>query len=276
MKLPTVQFGILLTVLGLVAGAPGRVNGDIVLDPGTLYENRLGYVIDRPGHSFDLAYNVSSIIAALPAPGGSPPISDGGTSSYSTSDVAVSNMNSGTASGTSFYLKSTADAAILSPVATFAEAHAYNEYIANFHLTTPQTFTASVSLSATASVTGPVSSYEYLALAYLYDTTTGENLYDIAYVYSFGQGSFYGMPTSVDLLADHEYSLAGETFALAQVVSSPGSALGSASGMAEARFSLTALQATAVPEPSSLTVAGVGALALLLHRSRPRPRRSRA
>ena len=136
MKLPSLQFGMFMAALGLMATSPGRSTAAIVIDPGSFYESRLGYVVDGPSPSFDLVYN-STI--ATPVLLSDTLLSDGGTSSYSTSDVAVSNENTGIGLGTSFDLRSTASAAILESTASFAYAHAYNEYLTYFHLTAPQT-----------------------------------------------------------------------------------------------------------------------------------------
>ena len=200
-----------------------------MIDPGTLYEDRLGYVVEGPDPNLQLVYNNVIATPFLPTQTAH---SDGGSSSYSDSHVAVSNTNTGTSSGTSFDLRSTASTAILDHTASFAFANASNEYIAFFHVTSPQTFNASVSLSAQASLTVPVTSYEFLALTYLYDSTSQQLLYDNTYIYTYGQGSFYGIPASVSLLAGDEYSLVGETYAFAWMTISPDSPLGSISGMA--------------------------------------------
>ena len=132
MKLPTPQFRIALTALGLLAGAAGNSVADIVFDPGTLYENRLAYVIDGVNHNFQLVYDNTSATPVLPLDNAIQ--SDGGSSSYSDSHVAVSNMNVWMSSGTTFDLSSTASAAILDQDASFAYAHAVNEYLAYFHV----------------------------------------------------------------------------------------------------------------------------------------------
>ena len=200
-----------LTVVGVLAGVAGRSNAGLAVNPDPFTENRLGYIADGGSHGTKLVYDDSGA-SSLPAGG---PFSDGGTSSYSNSDVAVSNTTFGTARGTTFDLKSTASAEILRSSASFAYAHALNEYVYDFVVSSPQTFHTSVSLTADASSSGRNNSFEYLALAYLYDTTTGNTLYDTSYVFTYGKGSYNGVPSTVELLAGHQYSLFGETYAYA-------------------------------------------------------------
>jgi len=261
MKSPMLPIKIALIGVGLLAGAAGRSNAGIVINPSPLSESRLGYIADGVTQGFKQVYDSSGVKTLLT--GGT--LSDGGTSSYSDGEVAISNTNTGKAFGTTFDLKSTASAQILKSTAAFAYAHGINEYLDNFQVSSPQTFKTSVSLSAAASLSGANTSFEYLALAYLYDTTTSIMLYDTSYIFSNGKGSSYGVPASVDLLPGHQYTLVGETFTYAEILNLPGSGLGSVSGSAEVRFSLLA-----APEPSTLAVASLGTLGLIFHVRRRR------
>ncbi len=254
MKSPTLQIRMALTVVGLLAGAACRSSADIVINSGTLSENRLGYVSDGASHGMKVVYDSSGAKPLL----ASAIRTDGGTSRYSNRDLAISNTNTGRALGTTFDLKSTASAEILKPTALFAYAHGSSEYSLNFQVSSRQTFDTSVSLTAGASSRGSNNSFEYLALVTLYDMTTGKTLEDTAYRLDSWKGSYFGVPASVDLLPGHQYSLFGETYAYAEISNPLGSNLGSISGSAQVHFSLLA-----VPEPSTLAGASLGAIGLL-------------
>lgn len=245
---------ILLLGMGLILIGIGRSHGEIVVEPGTLYESRLGYLIDGANSQINQVYNLNNVIAGTPLL----TIPTAQTGSFSDSDVTVSVTNHGTALGTNFELSSTASAAILSPAVSFAYAHAYSEYLAFFHVTATETFHATASLTANASLNGPVSSFEFLSLAYIIDTVTGQMLYDNIFVYTYGHGSLFGIPADLSLVANHPYLLLGETFASAAVRGSSGLLLGSVWGSAEVQFNLSS-----VPEPASLPVFALGGLALL-------------
>jgi hypothetical protein len=167
--------------------------------------------------------------------------------------------------GANFDIKSTASAALLLPTATLALAHAYDDYIAYFHVTTPESFYPLISVSADATTTGIGQSFEYLAFVFLYDTTSPRVIADEAYYVTSGRGSLYQIPTRVDLIPGEEYFLAGETYVFAAVGNQDGKTVGSVSGAAEATFNLVA-----VPEPSTLAVAGLGFLSFVVRARRLR------
>jgi hypothetical protein len=250
--------------LALVAVQAGRLHADIVMDPGTALEDRFGYVIDNGGQNAQIVYFNFSLI---PIPTDS---AHSGSSNYATAEAIVSNTSAATINGTSFDLASTALASILQPTASFALAHAYNEYLAYFHVTTLESFDPLVSLSATAATGGQGQSYEYLAAVYLYDTTSSQVVYDQTYAITSGSASTYQIPTRVDLIPGAEYFLAGETYVVAAMNNPDGSGVGFVSGGAEARFSLAPVS---VPEPSTLAVGAAGALLLAsagVKKARPR------
>ena len=157
MKLPILKMGTTFLLPVLLRAGTTRLNADIVMDPGTVLEDRIGYVID--GGKAQIVYNQFNINSHIT----DADVDHAGASSFLSQDVVATNSNTLSISGTTFDLESRATAGILMPAASLVFAHAYADYIAYFHVTSTQAFDPLVSVSADVAMNGQGQSFQFIA-----------------------------------------------------------------------------------------------------------------
>jgi PEP-CTERM motif-containing protein len=118
-------------------------------------------------------------------------------------------------------------------------------------------------LSTAVTSSGSVTDFSYHGLVSLTDLQTSLGLYDYQFTDSSGNSYSDGIPPVVTLLAGRQYQIFAQSLAYSLVDARESSLAGSVSGSGHIQFTLTA-----VPEPSTLAIAALGAVACVAYARR--------